>query len=102
MGTIDKYKATDGWKDFHLIKEGIGPDRLDFVRANAVQIQTNGNVLSISFVPKGTKISVYNLSGQKVGSVRAASESTEVITSLQVGDVGIVKVGNKSVKVVIE
>jgi hypothetical protein len=24
-GTIDKYKATDGWKDFFFIEEGVGP-----------------------------------------------------------------------------
>ena len=25
VGTIDKYKATDGWKDFLFIEEGTGP-----------------------------------------------------------------------------
>ena len=24
-GTIEKYKATDGWKDFFFIEEGVGP-----------------------------------------------------------------------------
>ena len=50
----------------------------------------------------GEEVSIYNLSGQKVGSVRAVSESTEISTSLQAGDVGIVKIGSKAVKVAIK
>ena len=72
------------------------------VRANPVLIQSNGNVLSISGAPEGAEINVYTLSGQKAGSAKAAFESTNVITIFKAGEVGIVKIGEKSVKVVLK
>ena len=193
VGTIDKYKSTEGWKDFLFIEEGTGPNgggtpttqkcdkptinyqkgKLTFncstegticqytitdndiqsgsgnelqlgvtynisvyatksgyensetatatlcwidvdpktegitngvanVRANPVLIQSNGNVLSISGAPEGAEINVYSLSGQKVGSAKVASESTNVITTLNAGEIGIVKIGEKAVKVAIK
>ena len=193
VGTIDKYKSTEGWKDFLFIEEGTGPNgggtpttqkcdkptisyqkgRLTFncstegaicqytitdndiqsgsgnelqlgvtynisvyatksgyensetatatlcwidvdpktegitngvanVRANPVLIQSNGNVLSISGAPEGAEINVYSLSGQKAGSAKVASESTNVITTLNAGEIGIVKIGEKAVKVAIK
>ena len=193
VGTIDKYKSTEGWKDFLFIEEGTGPNgggtptiqkcdkptisyqkgKLTFncttegavyqytitdndiqsgsgnelqlgvtynisvyatksgyensetatatlcwidvdpktegftngvanVRANPVLIQSYGNVLSISGAPEGAEINVYSLSGQKVGSAKAVSESTDVITTLNAGEVGIVKIGEKAVKVAIK
>ena len=193
VGTIDKYKSTEGWKDFLFIEEGTGPNgggtptiqkcdkptisyqkgKLTFncttegavcqytitdndiqsgsgnelqlgvtynisvyatksgyensetatatlcwidvdpktegitngvanVRANPVLIQSYGNVLSISGAPEGAEINVYSLSGQKVGSAKVASESTNVITTLNAGEIGIVKIGEKAVKVAIK
>ena len=193
VGTIDKYKSTEGWKDFLFIEEGTGPNgggtpttqkcdkptisyqkgKLTFncntegaicqytitdndiqsgngnelqlgvtynisvyatksgyensetatatlcwidadpktegitngvanVRANPVLIQSNGNVLSILGAPEGAEINVYNLSGQKVGSAKVASESTDVFTTLNAGEIGIVKIDEKAVKVAIK
>jgi len=102
VGTIDKYKSTEGWKDFLFIEEGTLPSGLANVRANPVLIQSNGNVLSISGAPEGAEIKVYSLSGQKVGSAKVASESTNVITTLNAGEIGIVKIGEKAVKVAIK
>ena len=193
VGTIDKYKSTEGWKDFLFIEEGTGPNgggtpttqkcdkptisyqkgKLTFncttegaicqytitdndiqsgsgnelqlgvtynisvyatksgyensetatatlcwidvdpktegitgvtanVRAMPVMIQSHGNVLTISGAPEGKEITVFNLSGQKVASAKAAPESTDIITSLNAGDVGIVKIGQKAVKVAIK
>ena len=92
--------ATLCWIDVDLKTEGITGITAN-VRANPVLIQSNGNVLTILGAPEGSEINVYNLSGQKVGSARAVSECTDVFTSLQAGDVGIVKIGSKAVKVVI-
>ena len=193
-GTIDKYKATEGWKDFLFIEEGTGPDggdetpetkkcatptigyqngklmfncdtegatcqstitdtditsyssnevqlgvtynisvyatKADYensdvatatlcwidvepktegitnivsnVRARAILIQSNGNQLTISGADEGTTINVFDISGRPVGSVKASAEITTLNTSLQSGDIGIVKIGDKAVKVLVK
>ncbi len=193
VGTIDKYKSTEGWKDFLFIEEGTGPNgggtpttqkcdkptisyqkgKLTFncttegavcqytitdndiqsgsgnelqlgvtynisvyatksgyensetatatlcwidvepktegitnnvaqVRAKAVLIQSSVSMLSIAGVDEGTAISVYDVSGKMVGSATAASENTHISTSLRPGDIGLVKIGNKTVKVLMK
>ena len=72
------------------------------VRATPVLIQSNGSVLSIRGVAEGTTISVYDTAGRMVGSATAASETTNVSTTLRSGEIGIVKIGEKAVKVAIK
>lgn len=82
-------------------KEGI-VDGIASFRANPVLIQSNENTLIVTGAPKVLDISVYNLAGQKVGYTKVDSETTNVITSLHSGEVGMVKIGEKSVKVQIK
>ena len=194
VGTIDKYKSTEGWKDFLFIEEGTGPDdggetqetkkcatptigyqngKLIFncdteeatcqssitdtditsynsnevqlgvtynisvyatkagyensdvatatlcwidvepktegitnivsnVRARAVLIQSNGNQLTISGADEGSTINVFDLSGRLAGSAKASTKTTIINTSLHSGDIGIVKIGEKALKVSIK
>lgn len=194
VGTIDKYKATDGWKDFLFIEEGTGPDgsgntsetkkcatptigyqngklifnsdtegaiclstitdtdiasyssnevQLDVtyhisvyatkagyensnvatatlcwidvepktegitnnvtnVRARAILIQSNDKQLIFSGVDEGTDIIVYDILGKNVGSAKVTSDVTTIDTSLRNGDIGIVKIGDKAIKVMIK
>ena len=97
----DVATATLCWIDVEPQKEGI-VDGIVSVRANPVLIQSNENTLIVTGAPKGIDISVYNLAGQKVGSTKVDTEATNVITSLHSGEVGIVKIGEKSVKVQIK
>lgn len=82
--------------------KGIDNTRVAEVRANAVQVLGNSGLFTISGAPEGSDVSVFNLSGQKVGSAKAVSESTIVSTTLQPGEVGIVKIGGKSVKHIVK
>ena len=50
-GTIEKYKAKEGWKDFLNIKEGLPSSSIDKVVINRVD-----------------NSSIYNLNGQRVGN----------------------------------
>ena len=72
------------------------------VRANPVLITSNGGILSLTGVPAGTNISVYNLSGQMVGSATATAGATQISTTLGNGEVAIVKIGSRSVKVMVK
>lgn len=92
--------ATLCWIDANPQTEGIS-NGIAKVRANPVLIQSYGNVLSISGVDVGTPISVFDVSGKQVGSADAMSESTYINTSLTRGQIGIVKIGENTIKIVV-
>ena len=195
-GTIEKYKATDGWKDFFFIEEGVGPGgdtpqpptpepqkcekptisyengKLTFtsetegavcqysitdtdikagsgnevqlgvtytisvyaakagyensetatatlcwidqqpktegitngianIPANAVLIQSEGGSIKVQGVDDGTQVNVYGINGTQAGSAISQSGAATINTNLQPGSIAIVKIGQKSVKVVI-
>ena len=193
-GTIDKYKATEGWKDFVFIEEGEGPggetpqtqkcatptisyqngkltfgcategatcqysisdtdiktgsgndvqlsviynisvyaakwgyensevatatlcwidaepwaegtkeaeDNIQEVHAMPVLIQAEGNIISVQGAAEGTDISVYNTAGIKLNSAIANNGITTLSTTLPSGSTAIVKIGEKSVKVLV-
>ena len=190
-GTIDKYKATDGWKDFLFIEEGTGGGdtpttqkcekptisyengKLTFssatdgavcqysitdtdikagsgsevqlgvtynisvfatksgyensetatatlcwidatpqtegitngianIPAQAVLIQSEGGSIKVQGVDEGTQVNVYSINGTQAGSAISQSGAATINTNLQPGSIAIVKIGQKSVKVVIK
>ena len=58
--------------------------------------------LTIIGVTAGTPISIYNTSGRLVGSAKASVGTTDICTTLRDKDIAIVKIGSKSVKVVMK
>ena len=101
-GTINKYKNCDGWKKFVYIEEISETNNIEKTPANAVLIQSANGVLNISGVNDGANVSVYTLSGQMVGASKAIDNQTSIITDLQKGEIVIVKIGEKSVKVIMQ
>lgn len=93
--------ATLCWIDVDPKTEGI-TNSVAQVRAKAIMIQNIGSTLSVSGADEGTEISVYDTSGKKLGSAKAASESTFISTSLNPGDVGLVKIGDKTIKIIVK
>ena len=53
-------------------------------------------------VDDGTPVSVYNVNGTQAGATVIQDGQAQVATSLQPGCIAIVKVGQKSVKVVVK
>lgn len=106
LGIFDSEKATATlcWIEAEPKKEGIKEDEdvIAEVKAIPVLIQNDGGTLSISGAREGSLISVYNLAGQMVGSAIASKTNTTINTTLQNNDVGIVKIGDKSVKITIQ
>jgi hypothetical protein len=99
--TSDMVKASLCWIDTEPTKEGM-IEGITNVSAKAVLIQSNGNVLTIQGADLGTSINVFDVSGKKVGGAVVDSETTNVKTSLARGEVGIVNISGKSIKVVIK
>ena len=72
------------------------------IEALPMLIQTNGQVVSITGAAEGTEIAIYDVAGKLVGSAKASVGTTDISTTLRDKDIAIVKIGNKSVKVVMK
>ncbi|MCR5642616.1 MAG: leucine-rich repeat domain-containing protein [Prevotella sp.] len=97
----DVANATLCWIDVEPRTEGIA-NGVASVRANAVLIQGESGTFNISGADKGLPIIIYNTAGQTVGSGKTTAETTHVFTSLCKGEIGIVKIGQKAVKVMMK
>lgn len=96
--------ATLCWIDVEPKTEGTTDEvvNVNNVKARAVLIQSNGNQLTISGVDEGTAINVFDIAGRPVGSTTSSTEATTINTSLRNGDICIVKIGDKAVKVLMK
>lgn len=93
--------ATLSWIDKEPQTEGIVTSIVN-VPARALLIQNNEGYVIVQGLNDGERISVYTISGSEAGFAISHNGIAVVDTNLQSGSVGIVKVGEKSVKVVIK
>ena len=91
--------ATLCWIDATPETEGIVSD-ITQVSARAVMIQNNGGILTIQGTEEGTPVNVYSMDGSLIGTGTSYNGQTIVNTSLQSGNIAIVQIGQKTVKVI--
>ena len=97
---ISVYATKSGY-DIEPKTEGI-TNGIANVRALPLLIQTNGSTLTVSGADDGTPITVYSINGTEAGSAISQNGEVTIPTTLQSSSAAIVKVGNKSVKVVVK
>lgn len=93
--------ATLCWIDVEPITEGI-ENSIAQVRANAVLIQTENGQISIVGTDDGTIIHAYEIDGQLVGSAISHNGYANLNTNIKPGSKAIIKIGDRSVKVVVK
>lgn len=93
--------ATLCWIDADPKTEGI-ESGVAQVKANAVLIQSHDGTVSVEGVADGTDITIYDTSGQMVGSTKAHCNYTTIATNLRNGSVAIVRIGDKSFKIIMK
>nr|MCR5819002.1 hypothetical protein [Prevotella sp.] len=72
------------------------------VRALPVLIKTNGSLLTIEGIDDGEQVSVFGVDGTQQGQAVSQNGIAIINTSKPSGSVAIVKIGKKSVKVVVK
>ena len=65
----------------------------------AVVISSNDGILTISGVEPGEEVSLYSISGSKISSVKASTSSVILDGKSLQSNVGIIKIGNESIKI---
>ena len=93
--------ATLCWIDQQPKTEGI-TNGIANIPAQAVLIQSEGGSIKVQGVDEGTQVNVYGVNGTQAGSAISQSGAATINTNLQPGSIAIVKIGQKSVKVVIK
>ena len=97
----DVVTATLCWIDQTPKTEGI-TNGMANIPANAVLIQSAGGTIKVQGCDEGEQVSVYGINGTQAGSAISQSGAATINTNLQPGSIAIVKIGQKSVKVVIK
>ena len=99
----DTIQATLCWIEQQPQTEGItDEDAIAEVQAVPVLIQTQGNTITVQGAEAGTEIILYGTNGVQLDSVIATTGVASLNASGLSGSVAIVKIGNKTVKVLIK
>ncbi len=99
----DIIQATLCWIEQQPQTEGItDEDAIAEVQAVPVLIQTQGNTIKVEGAEAGTEIILYGANGVQLDSVIAPTSVASLSTSRLSGSVAIVKIGNKTVKVLVK
>ena len=68
------------------------------VNTNAILVQNTSGAIAIYGVADGDNVLIYNISGQMIAQGKASGKYVEISTNLSIGDICIIKIGDKSVK----
>jgi len=97
----DESTATLCWIDVDPKTEGI-ENSIVQVRANPVLIQAHNGLITVTDTDDGTNIAAYSISGRIVASKHSNGSETTLFTDLKRGEVAIIKINEKSVKIVMQ
>ena len=99
----DTIQATLCWIEQQPQTEGItDEDAVAEVQAVPILIQTQGNTINVEGAEAGTEIILYGTNGVQLDSVIATTGVASLNASGLSGSVAIVKIGNKTVKVLVK
>lgn len=95
--------ATLCWIEVEPLTEGIANDEVSVseVKAMPVLIQADGRIIVITGAADGTPISVFSINGMQAGSAISQNGKTTIPVQLP-GNIAIVKIGDRSVKVMVK
>ena len=103
--SVEQYKNCYPWSKFGTIiglSETTDISPAAELKATPVLIQSAGGTLTIQGAADGTPISVFTTAGMQAGSTVSRAGLATVNTTLQPGSIAIVRIGNRSVKVVLK
>ena len=97
---INDYQTTEPWSRFGTIVALDETNVID-IPATAVLIRSGNGALYIKCPLDGEAVAVYTSGGTLVGATTIENGSASIQSGLSKGTIAIVKIGNKSVKVIL-
>ena len=99
--SVEAYKASQPWSGFYqIIPLDEEPSSIDNVQedANVIVKYDNGNVI-VNGTTEGTTVNIYDATGKSLATQKANGNATSVNVPATNGNILIVKVGNRSIKI---
>ena len=100
----DVAQGTLCWIEIDPQKEGIGDlsDGVGQVKAMPVLIQAEDGAINVQGAPDNAMIAVYGIDGTQAGSAESRNGLATIHTQLPQGSIAVVKIGERSVKVMMK
>ena len=102
---LEKYKSTEPWSNFGNIV-ALTEEELTQIHStdmNPVQVKAQNGQITIDGVKTNVNVHIYSMNGTKVASGTAKPNATLTLhTDLAIGEMAIVTIGEKSIKVVMK
>ena len=98
---INSYKKTAPWSRFGNIVEIANTDIIN-IPAKAVFVTSNNGTINISCSLEGENVAVYSSNAMFIGSTTIENGCASIQSGLSKGNIAIVKIGEKSIKVIID
>ena len=103
---INSYKTTEPWSSFGTIVTLDGDEdnttNIISVPAVAVLVTSANGAVTVSCSLEGESVAAYTTDGTAIGTAVIVNGSATIQSGLSKGSIAIVKIGNKSVKVVVD
>lgn len=101
--SVNAYKAKEPWRNFKNIVS-LNDDETDVanIPAKALLIQSEGGIITVNGAADGERVGIYEADGRRSGTIISRNGTATIATTIQSGSIAIVKVGEKSVKVVMK
>lgn len=93
--------ATLCWVNSVPETEGLYSDIKESA-GNAFLIQNNANTLTVSGLEEGTAVAIYDIDGRLHGTAKAVGSHVTIDTNLQSESVAVIKIADKSIKVLLK
>ena len=98
-GKVQVYRDTDYWSKFLYIEEDpMSTNIMDIKDGNNIKLE--GDNVVVGNISVGTQVSVYNIEGRLLLSITAPENVTKIQLPHINDKIVIVKIGNKSIKIV--
>ena len=98
---LENYKATAPWSGFKEVV-AISPSGISKLEASETSVKCEGDQLTVEGINDGQAVELYSLNGEKRGSAVGKNGAARIDTNVRPGSIVVVKMGEKSVKVIVK
>ena len=99
--SVNDYATKDPWNGFKEIV-ALPSSGFGYVSSGKTMVKYDDGQLTVEGIDDGQTVSIYSLNGEKYGSYVGKNGAVRIKTCIQPGSVVVVKIGEKSVKVIIK